>query len=113
MEDRLADSFRLRTPETIAPSPRAQLTCWFGSEAWWSRTSGRSVGLIAAPEPDEGVGQGLLENAAIAVTRGQAEDEAMVVTFGLERRGRTFAGHHPVVMGLLGIFGTQIVFGNM
>ena len=43
------------------------------------------VRVIAAPQPHEGVGEGLLEDAAVAVARGQAEDEAVAVAFGLKR----------------------------
>jgi hypothetical protein len=66
--------------------------------------------LVTAPNPDERIGQGLLENATVAVTCSETEDETVVVTFSFQRRRGALAGHHPVVMGLLGIVTTQIVF---
>ena len=41
-----------------------------------------SLPTIAAPEPDEGVGQRLVEDVAVAVAGGFAEDVAVVVAFG-------------------------------
>src|SRR5947207_12995337 len=70
-----------------------------------------SVGVVAAPHPHERVRECLLENAAVAVARGQAEYEAVVVTLGLERGRRAFGGHNPVVMGFLGIFRAKVVYG--
>src|SRR5439155_10414291 len=78
----------------------------------WTAWCG-SVGVVAAPNPHERIRQCLLENAAVAVARGQAKYEAVVVTLGFESSRGAFAGHHPVVMGLLRIVRAKIVFGNM
>src|SRR5881396_3253220 len=72
-----------------------------------------SVGVVAAPHPHERIRECLLENAAVTVARGKAKDESVVVTLGLERGRRAFAGHHPVVMGLLRIFRAKVVFGDV
>jgi hypothetical protein len=56
------------------------------SRARYSMRSG-SLAAIAAPDPDEGVGQSLFEDAAVAVARGEAEDVGVIVAFGLERSG--------------------------
>ena len=42
-----------------------------------------SVGVVAAPHPHERVRECLLENAAVAVARGEAEYEAVVVALAL------------------------------
>src|SRR5947208_4091917 len=78
----------------------------------WTAWCG-SVGVVAAPDPHERIRQCLLENAALAVARGKAKYEAVVVTLGLERCRGAFAGHHPVVMGFLRFFRAKIVFGHM
>ena len=72
-----------------------------------------SASVVAAPRPHKRIRECLLENAAVAVTRGKAEYEAVVVTFGLERSRGAFAGHHPVVMGFLRVFRAKIVFGHV
>src|SRR5207244_342081 len=75
----------------------------------------RTISLltVTAPNPRQRIGQGLLENTTVAVTCAEAEDEAVVVTFGFQRRRRALAGHDPVVMSFLGIFRTQIVFRHV
>src|SRR5438874_10918953 len=78
----------------------------------WTAWCG-SVGVVAAPHPHERIRQCLLEDAAVAVARGKAKYEAVVVTLGLKCSHRAFAGHYPVVMGFLGIFRAIIVFGHM
>ena len=51
--------------------------------AGWQGGIQRLFSMVTAPNPDEGIGQGLLENAMVAVARAEAEDETVVVTFGL------------------------------
>src|SRR6188768_2699677 len=68
---------------------------------------------VAAPEPDEGVGEGLVEDFAVAVAGGFAEDEALVVAFGLEGSGGALAGHDPIVIGLLGVLGAEVILGDV
>ena len=68
---------------------------------------------IAAPDPDERVGQRLLEDTLIAVAGALGEDEALRITLRFERGGSAFAGHHPIVISLLRILCAQVVFGNM
>jgi len=51
--------------------------------------------VVAAPYPNERIRQCLLENAAVAVSRGNAKYESVVVTPGLECSRRALAGHHP------------------
>lgn len=69
--------------------------------------------MIAAPQPDEGVGQRLLENVSIAVPDAEAVDETMVVALGIERFRGALAGHGPVVMGCLRIVGAEVFFGDV
>src|SRR6266568_1778528 len=69
--------------------------------------------LVPAPNPHQRIGQGLLENATVAVTCAEAEDETVVVPFGFQRRRRALAGYDPVVMSFLGVIGTQIVFRDV
>src|SRR5258706_9164885 len=66
--------------------------------------------VVAAPDPDECVGQGLLEDATVTVARSKREDEAVMVTLGPKRSRGAVAGHDPVVMGFLRIARAQIVF---
>jgi len=69
--------------------------------------------MVAAPAPYECVGQCLLENAAVAMAGGEAEDEALVVTFRFERRRRPLSSHNPVVIGLLRIFCAKIILRDV
>src|SRR2546426_589852 len=69
--------------------------------------------MIAAPHPYERIRQRLLEYFDIAMSRGPAEYEAVVIALGFEGRGGPLVGHHPVVIGLLRIFGAVVVFGHM
>ena len=71
------------------------------------------LAAVAAPEPHEGVGEGLIEDLAVAVAGCFAEDEAVVVAFSGEGGGGALAGHDPIVMPLLGRLGTDIVFRAM
>ena len=64
----------------------------------------QSVSLVAAPHPDQGVGESLLEDAAVAVARGPAEYVAVVVALRLESGSGAVVGPHPVVIGALRIF---------
>ena len=66
--------------------------------------------VIAVPNPNECIGQGLLEYATVTVSGPASENKALVVTFRFQRGRSALARHHPVVMSLLGIIGTQIVF---
>src|SRR5438874_1004693 len=82
---------------------------WLAMQAnMWPRTL-----RVAAPDPHERIRQCLLEDAAVTVARGQAEDEAVVVALGFERGRGAFARHHPIVMGFLRIFRAKIVFGHV
>src|SRR5260370_24175400 len=63
--------------------------------------------VVAAPNPDGGVGQGLLEYATVTVSCAASENKALVVTLGFHGGRSALAGHHPVVVSLLGIVGTQ------
>src|ERR1051325_10526463 len=69
--------------------------------------------MKAAPDPDERVGQCLLEHTAVTMSGAAAENKAVMVALRLESGGGAFAGHDPVVMSLLGIFGAQIVLRDM
>src|SRR5688572_30717096 len=71
------------------------------------------LGVIAAPDPDEGVGQRLIEDLAVAVPGRLAEDETLMVAFGLQRGGGAPAGHHPIAVGFLGVFRAQVVFRDV
>ena len=44
-----------------------------------------SLGVIAAPNPDEGVGQRLLEYATVTVSCAASENKALVITLRLQR----------------------------
>src|SRR3954463_9170396 len=72
-----------------------------------------SLRAIPTPNPDEGVGKGLLEDLAIAMTRAEGEHEAMVITFGFESCGGPLAGHDPVVVSVLGVIGAKVVLGDV
>src|SRR5262245_1700838 len=78
-----------------------------------ARTGISSIRPVAAPGPDQGVGQGLFEDAPVAVVGGAAEDKAMVISLGFERRRGALAGHHPVMMRLLRVLGANIILGHM
>src|SRR3954462_15064453 len=69
--------------------------------------------MVTAPNPNERIRQGLLKDAAITVTRGEAEDEAVGVTLRREGSLGAFAGHHPVVVRFFGIIRSIIIFGNV
>src|SRR5262245_54102152 len=73
----------------------------------------RSIGAVAAPDPDEGVGESSLENARVAVAGRLAEDEALRIAFGLERGGGALAGHDPVVIRFLRVVGSVVLLGDM
>src|SRR5258706_301431 len=49
----------------------------------------------------------------VAVAGAEAENETVTITFRLQRCGGAFASHDPVVMGFLGIFWAEIVFGDV
>src|SRR5262245_45863775 len=67
-------------------------------------------GVVAAPDPHQGIGQGLLEHAAIAVPGRATEDIAVVVALGFERSRGSLSGHDPVVITLFGILRPVIIF---
>src|SRR5258706_13674796 len=69
--------------------------------------------MVAAPGPDERVGQSLVKDAAIAMAGSEGENESVVVTLCFERRRGSLAGHHPVVMSVLRIVRAIIVFGDV
>src|SRR5438552_6028088 len=78
-------------------------------KAPWTFTASL-LGLVPAPNPDECIGQCLLEDATIAVPCPASENAALVVTLRFQRARGAFARHYPIVMSLLGAFRTQIVF---
>ena len=63
--------------------------------------------VVTTPDPDEGIGQRLLEDPAVAVAGAEAENKAVVVTFALSGSGGALAGHDPVVMGFFGVIGRR------
>jgi len=69
--------------------------------------------MIASPDPDKRVSQGLLEDAAVAVAGAKAVDEPVVVALGGECCVRAFAGHDPVVVGFFGVLGAEVIFGDV
>src|SRR5258708_26010086 len=69
--------------------------------------------MVAAPDPDECIGQGLLENAAVTMASAEAEHETLGVTFGFQSRRRALASHDPIVMSFLRIFWAQVVFRDV
>ena len=72
-----------------------------------------SLSVITAPDPHECAGQRLIENMAVAVSGRLAEDEALMITFGLQRGGGAAACHDPVVVSLLGVFRAQVDFRDV
>src|SRR5206468_3649255 len=52
---------------------------------WTSMWPEKSFTTVPAPNPDEGIGQSLLENAMVAVARAEAKDETVMVIFGFLR----------------------------
>ena len=66
--------------------------------------------VITSPHPNECIGQRLFENIAIAVIGFLAEYVTVVVTFCLESCRSAFVGHDPVVIGLFGVVGPQVIF---
>ncbi len=49
---------------------------------FWLAVWQTSFSRVTAPNPHQRIGQGLLENAAVAVAGAEAEDETVMVTFG-------------------------------
>ncbi len=55
----------------------------------------------------------MLEHPSVAVSGVTAEKVTVVVTFGLECGCSAVIGHDPVVVGLFGVLGSIVEFGNM
>ena len=70
-------------------------------------------GRVAAPGPDQCVGEGLVPDFAVAVAGLEAVHETVIVAGGFEGFGGAFAGHDPVVMGVFGVVFAEVVFGNV
>src|SRR4029078_11602996 len=61
-----------------------------------------SLDRIAAPHPDQRVGERAVLDVAVAMSGVLTDHVTIVVALGLERGGGALVGQHPVVMPALG-----------